>query len=311
MIDFLHFQNNHLHQTLVRGSDLLSNTIMNVDVETGELHKSRKFNKRGEPIFKGEYYYSEYKGLKITYTPKGKLVVKGSLHKYWNEGVHNHNDFSEVQSKLTLNSFVKQFQIPLDVSLIKGLEIGVNIKLPFSPKTVIDNCFIHKGVTPEMKYDSRKGHYVQFEHSQYIIKIYNKSLQYKSQGLQVDNNIMRFEIKFKKMEILNNKFGIYALQDLLDFNFRDFKPLLLQKWDEVLMYDTTFISQHPNEAKYQHIKTWKAYLEEKSKNKLKYHRKKYNTLAQQYSQRRKQMIGDLLEDKIDLLIYEPKLTNSL
>lgn len=300
MTDLVHFENRYAQETLVKDSFLLSLVIQNVNTETGEIPRSKKTHKNGDAIYKGIYHHSEYKNLIINYTLKDKLVVKGSFHKYWNDGIHNHNDFSELQSKQTILSFCKLFGISLEKSILKGYEIGININLPFPVKLVLNNCFFHIGKKSEMRHDSDKGHYIQFEHSQYIVKIYDKSLQYQARGMDVEDNIMRFEIKFKKMEILN-RMGIYTLRDLQNYDFKNFKDYILKKWDEVFMYDTTFNVQNPKEEKYQHVKTWREYLDNKTSSKLKYHRKKYNLLVPTQSRNTKKLIRNLMAEKIDLL----------
>lgn len=311
MIDFLHFENRFLQETKIRDSYLLSPIMRNVSTETGDIPLSKKLDELGNPIFREPYYLAEFKNFIITYTAKDKLKVKGSLHKFYNDGTHNYNDFSEKQAKETLLRLCNTFDISFEKSILKGLEIGINIQLPFAPQLILDNCFLHIGITPEMKHDSNKGHYIQFEHSHYILKIYNKSLQYQYRGLEVDDNIMRFEIKFKKMEILNN-IGIFNLKDLLDFDFKNFNPYLLKKWDEVLMYDITFIPKNRKEENYQHIKTWREYLNNKETSKLKYHRKKYQMLSLTQSENRKELIRNLIEEKIDsLTIKESILTIKL
>ena len=79
-----------------------------------------------------------------------------------------------------------------------------------NPK-IVKNLLIH--LTQPFKYYSIKGSdYKQAIHSRYYIKAYNKSLQYKK-----EDEIFRFEIKYKRMLALNN-LNIRTLDDLNDPN---------------------------------------------------------------------------------------------
>ena len=65
---------------------------------------------------------------------------------------------------------------------------------------ILDNCLLHKTKPFEYQKNSDEGKYKQVQHSQYIIKIYNKALHYKSKGFKIKDEIMRFEIKYTKTE---------------------------------------------------------------------------------------------------------------
>jgi hypothetical protein len=101
--------------------------------------------------------------------------------------------------------------------ILRQLEIGVNIIPPYPTKELLPYCFLH-GTTPFVwVHNSDEGKYIQAEHSQYIIKIYDKARHYRQKGFNVPHaEILRFEIKFKKLERLK-KLDIYTLNNLLNF----------------------------------------------------------------------------------------------
>jgi hypothetical protein len=70
------------------------------------------------------------------------------------------------------------------------------------------------------------------KHQRFYIKVYNKGEQFKR-----PNNILRVELKYKKMVDLN-KLGLYTLKDLTIPNiYNDLLKLLVIKWSECIIYD--------------------------------------------------------------------------
>ena len=73
--------------------------------EDGELIPRLKKGKEvtdrnGNVIYKTVYRQAFYKGLEFKIyditksTPYNRITIEGSLHKYWNNGAHNFNDFN-------------------------------------------------------------------------------------------------------------------------------------------------------------------------------------------------------------------------
>src|SRR5690606_13769405 len=80
------------------------------------------------------------------------------------------------------------------------------------------------------------GNYIQAQHQRQILKIYDKRTHYQKRGFIISQEILRIEVKYRKMIELNAK-GIYTLQDLLNYGLENFIPVLLKKWQEVIFYD--------------------------------------------------------------------------
>ena len=135
------------------------------------------------------------------------------------------------------------FNIEPEQCILKCLEIGINITPLIPTNKILDNCLLHKTKPFEYQINSVEGKYKQVKHSQYIIKIYNKALHYKSKGFHIDTEIMRFEIKYTKMQKLNEK-GIFSLHDLINYGLHNFKDEVLREWQNVLFYDNTIQIDH-------------------------------------------------------------------
>jgi hypothetical protein len=77
-------------------------------------------------------------------------------------------------------------------------------------KPILDYCFLHKTKPFEYQKNSDEGKYKQVQHSIHYKKIYTITLQVK--GFEIDTEILRFEIKYTKMQKLNERgFIIYRI----------------------------------------------------------------------------------------------------
>lgn len=202
---------------------------------------------RGNPLLNGKWILTSNEDAvflkeeaiynKLTFeTKKAKesdkyySKVSGSIHYYFNGGLHNYNDFSFTNIVEVVDEISEQFEID-HANELNNLEFGVNVKLPFEPKLILDNLVTHKG--KKFSHITNQGkNYHQCEHTQFIIKMYHKSLQF---GLA--ENILRFEIKVFKMQYLHrNGIDIKSLKCLK--NKAIYKPLgrlLLKVFDEILI----------------------------------------------------------------------------
>lgn len=266
----------------------------NVNTNTGEILG-------GTPKYKGISYEKAYdKNLEFRIYETGTITMSGSLHVYWNEGMHNYNDFNINSIKDVLDDLNKKYGIAPNQIKFRQIELGVNINPPIDTCDILNHCFIHRKKPFRHKSVPDEGEYIQVEHSQYYIKIYNKALHYSKKGFNVGNKpIMRFEIKYTKMEKLN-KLGIRTMQDLLDYGLNNFSEILSKEWEYVLFYDRTIDSDHPRLSDYRNPLFW----EEMSNRPVYYkHLRKLKELEEN-SDRIKERIKQLIRDKVkELTIY--------
>jgi hypothetical protein len=175
-----------------------------------------------------------YKGFSIYhYQESGTLIMHGSFHKYFNDGIHNYNCFFYQDFVKTVHDFLNVFSINPYNCILQNVEYGVNIAIKYEVNKVLDCLLFHENKTPLKPRETD----IRFEHQQYKLKIYNKSEHYKH--LTKQSNILRFEVRFERMVKLNNN-GIYNLNDLLDLRCLSFfNNELLSHWNRILMYDYT------------------------------------------------------------------------
>ncbi len=150
-----------------------------------------------------------HKGLNVTIYPSGRVVIIGSLHKFYNDGIHNYNDFTHSILKTTINNLMNELGINPELAVVSNLEFGVNIITPFNPDNFLNHLIRFKNTAFSIMKVDGKGNGRTCTFDQYEIKIYNKGLQY-----QLDYPLLRFEKKIRKMCALNYDKKIY-LKDLL------------------------------------------------------------------------------------------------
>jgi hypothetical protein len=174
--------------------------------------------------------------LQITVNLKSTTII-GSLHKYknlvWDNGDQNYDDFNYCHIQEIIRGLIKKYDIEKD-TVLTNLEFGFNLTVSKDPKTIIDSNVLmnnFKAPNKNLKF-SGSGDYKEFQLTDYRIKIYNKSKQYK-----LNENILRVELKIIQKRLLQ-KLGVYCLEDLLDKDVlkRLFK-LLTEKFEGLIIVD--------------------------------------------------------------------------
>lgn len=289
----------------MRPSVLESNTLLdfydNINLITGEIKAT---NKHGNKVTPSKN--ATYKGLEFKIYQTGTITLSGSLHKYWNDGAHNYNDFNYEAVLFVLSDLHKKFGIDPNKCILKCVEIGINITPPIPTNEILDNCLLHKTKPFEYQINSDEGKYKQVQHFQYIIKIYNKTLHYQSKGFKVRPEIMRFEIKYTKMQKLNEK-NIFCLQDLINYGLQNFKNEVLNEWQNVLFYDNTIqIDLLSSKSKmsileYSNQNYWTGLLANNQTKNFTYHKNQLKKIVAKNSNKVKDLTAEIMGKKIDFL----------
>jgi len=199
MIDFIKLNVSYLSE-----SELLTNPFLELkrktNLSTGEM----------EYPITGKYY-----NMDITINPIRK-EISGSIHILRNEikkgQNQNYDDFTFDDLQEMIYQLRDVFNLNLDKTIIENLECGLNINTHHRPEIILHkNLIVWSNITPSKnKSFDGKGKFIEFEKSQYSIKIYDKG----KQAGQSDH-IMRFEYKSVKNEYIR-KIGTRILNDLLD-----------------------------------------------------------------------------------------------
>ena len=143
--------------------------------------------------------------------------ILGSIHKYHNirmdKGNQNYDNFYYSQIETEIRGLIKKYSIKNDTR-ITNLEFGFNLAVDKDPQVILDNNILmnnFKAPNKNLKFLG-KGDYKEFQMTDYSIKVYNKSKQYK-----LKSNVLRVELKITKKRFLE-LLGVFDLEDLLDKN---------------------------------------------------------------------------------------------
>jgi hypothetical protein len=297
-----------LHPSILEANPLLIFEQRNISNEgflfpVMDANNKHAKDKQGQLLFKTPYKNAFYNGLEFKIFENGTITINGSLHKYYNSGAHNYNDFNFSAFLGVLNDLKQKFSIDLNNCVLKCLEIGINITPPKPTNQILEYCFLHKTKNFEYRINSDEGKYKQCEHTQYIIKIYNKALHYKSKGFDINTEILRFEIKYTKMERLN-KLGIYNLNDIAKIGFKYFENELITEWQNVLFYDNTIVSNSNRINNYKNPLYWCKLIENNSKTNYYKHKGILKELTSNNSDKVQSQITEIMRNKITFLSQE-------
>ncbi|WP_394991107.1 hypothetical protein [Emticicia sp.] len=221
MIDFLKIEiNSKSVADALRKHELLSFKNES-DNETGELEKQR----------------AKYKNLKFLIYNNDKTVIEGSIHKYHNAGIHNHNDFSFGQVVATIQDICKTFDFSPEIARLHGLEFGVNIRIGQDPSTVLNMiiCYNNDSVN---KMNISGGDGIISHQTNHVVKIYNKSLQYDQ-----PEHILRVEDKIVRMRKIEH-LSIETLNDLCNPNkVASLGKVLFEMFDSLIIHEPIRLSE--------------------------------------------------------------------
>lgn len=239
------------------------------------------------------------KNMRIVLFPSGYVEVSGSLHKLFNAGKHNYNQFSKKDAEVVLKDLIETSGLGLPSFKVESLEVGVNFTPPIPSDDIINNALMYKRKPFEANYCTDEGNYRQVKLSEYWVKLYNKSLHYQSQGHAIDHEILRFELKINKLRVLA-KYKVYTLEDLLISLEQIARDLLPKAWNQVLLYDPTMNKQTKEKTlKYANVNFWGGIAKERRYN---YHHKKLYRLMLGNTCAIQAKIKDLMLDTLDGLV---------
>lgn len=201
-----------------------------------------------------------HNGLKIRITSevngKGyRLIVRGSLHRFYNDGGTNSNDFYLWQAHQALLNLERLLTIPLKGFKLENLEVGVNIETELTAEKYIKSLI----------YDGNKAFASLDVNDNYLgkkcvrqdttLKIYDKGKQEKSN----EKRVLRIELKFNRMRLLVDPCGRYRVSEITDLlnagRMGVFAQELASRWSQIVFYDGGIDETKLSEA--QSARLWK------------------------------------------------------
>lgn len=245
-----------------------------------------------------DYATASYRGLKFIIKKSKYVELQGSLHKYWNGGSHNANDFTFISLQNVIADIKKKFDLNLNTCILRNVEVGINIIPPITTKSLIRCVLLHR----DKKFKEvsiNKANYTRVIHNRFTVKAYDKKIQYPQ--LIKSDSLFRFEIKHTKMIDLNKK-GIETLEDLSQIeNLKLLSLILIDKWDEILVYDNSIESNNNLKLEYANWKN-SNYWETLPKHERFRQKIKYNSEVTKNSIRLHRQLKNIMQDKVDFLL---------
>jgi hypothetical protein len=237
-------------------------------------------------------FYLIDENIKIKVYESNRIFIEGSLHKYANNGIHNHDDFTPIRFFEVVKKLNDRFGIKPENMRILCLEYGYNITPPIATDLIINHTLKHINKDSEILLSTDRAKYRQFEHQEYIIKTYNKGKQYKCK-----EDILRIEIKQKDWRIYR-LIGIHTLNDFINHEKTIFVNDLLKKWNEILFYDPTI----KNNLKYLHyrdVNYWNELRATKSNKTYSQHVNKLRELNATKGENIQKRVSNLIREKAE------------
>ncbi|MFN5443404.1 MAG: hypothetical protein ACK48V_04170 [Crocinitomicaceae bacterium] len=230
MIDFVKFRlSSDYYDDLLQNQNLEFRVV--VTTSTGEISSKQ---------------YAKFYNMKVEIWNTRRIIISGSIHKYFNLITNrfapnqlsdsdkskgfNGNQFSYSNICFSLSHLSISLSFDLSDTFLENVEFGFNLKHNFYTTYILNGLIRHIG----KPFTNNVPNYFQAEHSQYFVKIYDKAKQY-----ELENEILRFELKFVKMEKLNQR-GIFCCKDLIDKSkIEELKKITFKAWNDVFIYDYT------------------------------------------------------------------------
>lgn len=199
----------------------------NTSIKTGEIDNTLTAN---------------YRGLTFVITQSKKYKnrvycsVRGSLHKYYNSGKTNANDFDFYQLQEVIQELKEKFHIEPENAYLRNLEFGVNVQTHITAQSLINNLVANGNRSFSDFKIQREKVGKGIGKDEFQIKIYDKG----KQENKPINNLVRFEYSITRMRYLK-PFGIVKLSDLQHLDkLKPLVSLLLDFWNTSIYYDKQF-----------------------------------------------------------------------
>lgn len=279
-------------------------------IGTGENDDINEDTKKKPKKLTGPNFLAFHKNLRFEVfinpkTGKIRIYLKGSLHKYYNDGIHNYNEFNIGSYKWVLNDLYQKFGIDPCKSNFRHLEYGLNlISLPFPTALINENMLFESGKGKPFKIfkykaqDKTSDFKTTDKRNTNTIKSYDKAKHQDQEG-----NIYRLECKTDRASLLKS-IGLTHTNDLLnpDVVFK-LGEKLISFWDDIVIFDWTIRENELSKDDQMKLKDWSNQkywsqlnnqTRDKNRNKFSRELAQYRKIVQDHSDNVHQIIKEAL-----------------
>lgn len=244
---------------------ILEEDLINQVWENPLLEFHSKYEKRYDDVVY-EIIKRKYRNLFFV-KYQNRLEICGSIHYFFNDGLHNANDFYIEDCIETIKYIQDLFNLDLEKCILINLEYGVNI-LPCIPTSELVLNLIYHEKRPFVRTTEHNEYRIAGNTTYKQAKAYNKGVQFPH---YCNPNTFRFEVKTNQAKFIK-RLGLLTLKDLT--NVDNYKPLmvsLLNEWDNVLMFDKS----KNIDIKFLNTHFWEEAILAKNRNKFNNQKKLY------------------------------------
>lgn len=251
----------------------------------------------------------QHKGILFCFY-SNRIDILFKPHYYFNNNLHNANDFKIVDCINTILELKNTFEIDLKLLKVINIEFGINVLSPICIKKLI--AYLLYQERNEFKSDvglafskrsfraNENGTINRYK----TIKAYAKGIQF-PEYTNIDT--FRFETNSKESKYINS-LGIYTANDLLNFDcYLNMSNKLLEEWEKVLLLDneTDFSNLTATEQakikEYLNTITWFNISQDPYKNRFNKERAKYKILVNKNPNNLKKQLTKIISDKLEYL----------
>ena len=305
-----------LLKILIRNTDLINELFDNPLLITISIKETN--NKNYEVIpkeFNQAQYVKEYKGIYFCFYFKEGVFTKLEIllkpHYYFNNNLHNANDFTVVDCIETLTDIKDIFNLPIAELQIINIEFGVNGLSPINCKDLITHLLYHGKNLFINSSDDLRYSKISYRPNKYgkaneykRIKFYAKGVQFPE---QVNIDTFRFEVKGKQSKYIKT-LGINTYADLLNIEiYANLSNEIKKEFSKVLIIDADNTMQNltPKEQTklfaYLNTTSWYKYLQG-NRNQFSKHKKKYIALLDKTENNIHATLENIISQKLDDLL---------
>jgi hypothetical protein len=198
---------------------------------------------------------------------QNRLEISGSIHYFFNNDLHNADDFYIEDCIETIFYIKELFKLDLEKCFLVNLEYAVNINPITNVPDLILNIIYH-----EKRQFARHPKYFNCKQAGLEaykqVKVYDKGVQFPD---YCNSNTFRFEVKSGQAKFIHS-LGLFTLQDLTYFdNYNVLITSILKEWDNVLLFDLT----KDIDIKFFNTHFWEDIIKNGSRNKFNNQKKLY------------------------------------
>ncbi len=189
-------------------------------------------------IIKKTSEIAEYKGLQLVHTETGRCYIKGSIHRFYNQGGDNSSRFTFLNFLEAIEVLEKEFGVIPSKAKFSSAEFGLNLVLKekgLTAKKLYKSIKYKIGTAEKYMCNKKKkaiGRLFVTEDS--TLKVYDKTEQ---ADVESCFDIFRYELRFNRTRSLK-RLGITYLSDAMDLNkvIDLFDNKILKSVDDTIYY---------------------------------------------------------------------------